>query len=77
MPAPGTYNPSDTDSNTGSYLLSQTRNQLVQKFMKPTKHSSKGDAESYSRSNFVMASETPGPGQYTITKELGQIFNTH
>lgn len=71
IPAPGTYNPSDLDSTTNSYILSTNKNNAVKKFVTPVKpkHPPAVDYH-FSRAG----DDTPGPGSYTITSDIGVVF---
>lgn len=71
LPAPGTYNPTDMDSTSGSYILSTHKNQAVKKFVTPLKVK-KPTAVDFSFSR--AGEDSPGPGSYTITSEMGVVF---
>ena len=77
IPPPGTYHPQEIDSATGAYILTQNRNQIVRRFVPPQNGAKQAPSNdfSFTRSNTVQGAETPGPGSYTITSELGQIMN--
>ena len=73
IPAPGTYNPSDKDSNNG-YILSSNRNYCVPHFRQQSPpRDGKEQISVFCRS--IGGLDTPGPGTYQVQGDFGVVYN--
>lgn len=68
LPGPGAYDPSDIESNSNSYIVSNFRNTGNVKFIKPK---TRGSMRSKTPLNAKML--TPGPGSYILPSDFGYL----
>lgn len=68
IPPPGTYDPSDFEKDSRSYILSTSRNFGTRKYKSPTKQSQ------VSELSYIERKDTPGPGQYDLPSPLGALY---